>query len=79
MQPVSGLSLGLTALTGAGLLYYFQHLQQQKLKGAELSTYMMFCHHGTPLGIDGIPAAVVTRILTQSSAKAMLGILQNIC
>jgi len=36
--PVSGVSLGLTALTGAGLLYYFQHLQQQKLKAASLKT-----------------------------------------
>jgi len=31
-------SLGLTALTGAGLLYYFQHLQQQKLKGGLFCT-----------------------------------------
>ena len=32
-QPVSLTSLGLTAVTGVGLLYYFQHLQEQKVKG----------------------------------------------
>ena len=33
MQPVSVTSLALTFATGCGLLYWFQQVQDQKLKG----------------------------------------------
>ncbi len=36
LQPVNFASLGLTGITAAGLVYYYQHLKDQKLKGMEL-------------------------------------------
>lgn len=36
LQPVNFASLGLTGITAAGLVYYYQHLKEQKLKGTEL-------------------------------------------
>ena len=36
LQPVNFASLGLTGITAAGLVYYYQRLREQKLKGMEL-------------------------------------------
>lgn len=33
LQPVNFVSLGLTAATAAGLIYFYQHLRAQKLQG----------------------------------------------
>lgn len=33
LQPVNFVSLGLTAVTAAGLIYLYQHLRDTKLKG----------------------------------------------
>lgn len=64
VQPVSFLSLGLTAATGAGLLLWFQSLQREKLKGTE-----------TPLIIT-IQARVSSKCV--SSVAALISLLELI-
>ena len=48
MQPVSYASLALTLGTGAGLVWYYNHLKEQKLAGACLLALSSVLRQGCP-------------------------------
>lgn len=69
LQPVNFASLGLTGIKAAGLVYYYQYLKEQKLKGTELLISMMWLQ---PLSLSAVlPCIDATKTL--SAGKAAIG------